>query len=71
MGRVVWLRFRSGVIMIDWQKLYDDEEEERAKRKLKTYTLDDTTDDDEDVPKTHAKKPKRDHGKNLMTSLVH
>ena len=31
-----------------------------------------TTTDDEDVPKTHAKKPKRDHEQELsMTSLVH
>ena len=47
------------------EALFDDVEEERAKRKLKTYTLDDTTTDDEDVPKTHAKKPKRDHEKEL------
>ena len=47
--------------------LFDEEDEERAKRATiyRTYTVYDTTTDDEDVPKTKAKKPKRDHEQEL------
>ena len=37
-----------------------DVEEINAKRTLHPTYDDDTTTEDEDVPKTHAKKPKRD-----------
>ena len=40
--------------------LYDEEDEERANRATRTYTVDNTTTDDEDVPKPKAKKAKSD-----------
>ena len=61
--RIVWLRFRSGLIMLI--ALLDAQEEERATRTLRPTYDDDATTEDEDVPTTHAKKPKRDHQKEL------